>query len=85
MRKEYRIRDQAPPSEAETGRYRDFGRLVYQHERMTRPLYRRPLYKDPKTFLVILMIVLIAILVAEVVEKEKGPPVRNAPERGQQP
>lgn len=73
MRRHYRIRDHVPPTEAETSRYRDFARLVYLHERMTRPLYKRPLYKDPKAFLVILVIVLLAILVAEVVEKEKVP------------
>lgn len=80
MRKVYRIRDQAPPSEAETLRYRDFGKLVYQHERMTRPMYRKPLYKDRRSFLVILLIVLLAVLIA--IETEKKEPARVPPGQG---
>lgn len=76
MNKHYRIVDHvAAPTDAEIARYRDFGKLVYNYERMTKPLYKRPLYKDPKAFIAILVIVLVAILIAEMREKEP-PPVK---------
>ena len=53
---------------------------MYNYERMTKPLYKRPLYKDPKDFIAILVIVLVAILIAEMKEKEPPPdkvPVEN--------
>ncbi|MFZ1686558.1 MAG: hypothetical protein WAU70_03995 [Flavobacteriales bacterium] len=78
MSKQYRIQPQAlVPADAEISRYRDFGKLVYNYERMTAPLYKRPLYKDPKAFIAIIVIVLLAILIAEVVEKEKALPVKG--------
>ncbi len=80
MKKEYRIKKQgAGPADTESGRYRDFGKLLYAHQRVTRPLYRRPLYKDPRAFLVILLIVLITILIAETTGK--GRPDATAPPR----
>ncbi|MCF8256332.1 MAG: hypothetical protein K9J06_02195 [Flavobacteriales bacterium] len=47
------------PSEEETSRYKDFGKLVYNHQRMTKPLYKKPIYKDKRAFLVILLILLV--------------------------
>lgn len=77
MKKHYRIERPLVPTEAEVARYRDFGRLLHNYQRMTRPLYRRPLHRDPKTFLVILIIVLMAILVSEAVDRERR--MRTAP------
>lgn len=67
MKREYHIRKrEAGPAEVpDAGRYRDFGRLMYQYEGMVKPLYRKPLYRDRKAFLVILLIVLLAFLLAE--------------------
>lgn len=79
MRKHYRIQPTMAPTEAEVARYRDFGRLLYNYQRMTRPLYRRPLYRDPKAFLVILIIILLAILVSEAVERERAKPDAPTP------
>ena len=87
MKKEYRIRKGTDTlGDAEAGRYRDFGKVLYAHQRMTRPLYARPLYKDPRAFLVILLIVLITILIAEAREKGKhdvAPPERSLDSGGQ--
>lgn len=67
MSKEYRIVDKAAvPSDTDVARYADFGKLVYNYERMTKPLYERPLYKDPKTLLVLIVLLLVAYLVSEV-------------------
>lgn len=67
MSKEYRIVDKAAvPTDADVARYADFGKLVYNYERMTKPLFKRPLYKDPKTLLVLIVLLLVAYLVSEV-------------------
>ncbi|MEO8067823.1 MAG: hypothetical protein ABI599_09045 [Flavobacteriales bacterium] len=82
MSKHYRIQPQAlAPTDAEISRYRDFGKLVYNYEQMTKPLYKRPLYKDPKAFIAIIIIVLLAVILAEVVEKGKAPPVKGPTEQ----
>lgn len=56
----------AVPTDADVARYADFGKLVYNYERMTKPLFKRPLYKDPKTLLVLIVLLLVAYLVSEV-------------------
>lgn len=82
MSKEYRIVDNAAlPSDADVARYADFGKLVYNYQRMTKPLYKRPLYKDPKVFLVILLVVLLAVLISRTVNDEQpGSGDRPVPE-----
>lgn len=68
MSKEYRIVDKATvPSDADMARYADFGKLVYNYQRMTKPLYKRPLYKDPKALVVLLIVLLLAYLISEAV------------------
>jgi hypothetical protein len=61
------------PSEAELLRFRDSARLIHNYQRAKMLLHRRPLYRDPKAFLVLMLIVLLAIFVAEVVDKEPKP------------
>ncbi len=61
------------PSEAEVLRYRDSAKLLHNYQRAKVLLHRKPLYRDPKAFLALLLIVLLAIFIAEVVEKEHAP------------
>lgn len=49
----------------EIHKYKDFGTLVYNYQKASKPIYKKPLYKDPKTFLILLLIVLLAYLIAE--------------------
>jgi len=58
-------------SDSQLLKYKDFGKLVYNYHIATRPLYKRPLYKDPKMFIALVIIILLAIWIAEEVEKEK--------------
>ncbi len=70
--KKYRLdKEHKELSEQEVLKYKNFGKLVYNYHIATRPLYKKPLYKDPKAFIVIVIIVLLAILVAEEVAKEE--------------
>jgi hypothetical protein len=76
MSTRYRITPEgrgAEPRDEELLRYKDSGKLLHNYQRARDILHRRPLYKDPKAFLVLLLIVLLAIFIAEVVEKERPP------------
>ncbi len=70
MKQRYRIADQGAPriSDAEIARHKDARRLLFNYQRaVARP--KLPLYKEPKAFIALLIIVLLAIFIAEVVEK----------------
>lgn len=75
MNQRYRISPEGRPPEptdAEIAKYRDPKRLLYNYQRATRLLHRRPLYKDPKAFLALLLILLVVWLIAEAQEKERA-------------
>ncbi len=76
MKKNYRIAPesaQAGLTDAEIARYRDPKRLLYNYQRARTMLHRKPLYKDPKAFLVLLLIVLVTILVVEARKEQPRP------------
>jgi len=84
MKTRYRIAPEGrrnTPSDAEIARYRDPKRLVYNYQRARERWHRRPLYKDPRSFLALLLIVLLAWLLSDVVEREREQP---APDRQEQ-
>ena len=51
-------------------RHKDFKKLIYNYQTATKPLYKTPLYKNKKVFLVILLLLLVTILIIEFIEKE---------------
>ncbi len=74
MKQRYRISPegrQPEPSDAELSRYRDPRRLQYNYHRALGLVHRRPIYKDPKAFLALLLVVLVVWLVVEAREKEQ--------------
>lgn len=75
MKREYRLTPpgQQPPSDAELARYRDAKRLVHAYEKAVRRP-RRPIYRDPKAFLALLLIVLLAWLLSGQHERSERPP-----------
>jgi hypothetical protein len=82
MSRRYRISPEGRPplTDAEVARHADAERLLYNYHKAVKPLYKRPLYKDPRTFIALLILVLLAILIGEVVDD--GPPaVNDVPER----
>lgn len=87
MRTRYRISPEgrpAEPTDEELASYRDTKRLQYNYQRAARSLHRRPLYRDPKAFLALLLIVLLAWFLSEVVERDDGsgpPATEQSPER----
>lgn len=81
MKHRYRISPQGrgpEPSDAELARYRDSRRLLHNYQRARDLLHRKPLYRDPKAFLALLLIVLLAILIAESMERK--PADQRAPQ-----
>lgn len=75
MKQRYRISPegrQPEPTDAEIARYRDPKRLQYNYHRALGLLHRRPIYKDPKAFLALLLIVLVVWLIVEAQEKERS-------------
>lgn len=66
MRTRYRVapKGRKEPSDAEVARYRDLGRLQYNYHRALRRWHRKPLYRDPRTFMALLLILLITWLLA---------------------
>ncbi len=77
MNRRYRISPdgRAPLSDTEVARHADADRLLYNYHKAVKPLYKRPLYKDPRTFIALVILVLLAILVGEVIEDQAPPPV----------
>ncbi len=59
------------PGDDEISKYKDFGKLIHNYQRATKPLYHKPLYKQPKVFIFLVMIVLLALLISHFAEKEK--------------
>ena len=76
MKQHYKITPEGrgpEPSEAELLHYRDSAKLIHNYQRAKVLLHRKPLYRDPKAFLALMLIVLLAIFIAEVVDKEPKP------------
>ena len=60
-----------PLGDEEIRKYKDFGKLIYNYQRATKPVYKMPLYKQPRTFILLILIVVIALLIAYLGEKEE--------------
>lgn len=69
MSQRYRISPQGrtPLSDAEVARHADASRLLFNYHKAVQPLYKRPLYKDPRTFIALVILVLLALLLSEAV------------------
>ncbi len=65
MSDRYRITREGAPviTDAEIARHADSERLLYNYHRALKPLYKRPLYKDPKMFIALVIIVLLVLLI----------------------
>ncbi len=72
MKHKYKINIDPPvPSDAQIDRHKDFGRTLAAYHNLTQPIYRKPLYKNPKAFIGLVLILTIAGLVFWAVEDEE--------------
>ncbi|HEY0030994.1 MAG TPA: hypothetical protein VGC65_09570 [Bacteroidia bacterium] len=53
-------------------KHKDFNKLMYNYQSATKPLYKTPLYKNKKVFVIILLILLLMFVIIEVMEKEEA-------------
>ncbi|MFL5765542.1 MAG: hypothetical protein ACJ77K_16475 [Bacteroidia bacterium] len=53
-------------------KHKDFKKLIYNYHSATKPLYKTPLYRNRRVFIVILLILLVMFVIIEVLEKEEG-------------
>lgn len=65
---------EAPPKE-DLSKYKDFGKVVTGYQKLAHDIHRKPLYKDPKLFIfvVIALLILYLIFEAEQPNQEKNP------------
>ncbi len=61
------------PDPEKMRKHKDFGRLLTDYEKAMTPLYKKPLYKDKRAFLALLLIILAAVLVFELTDEGPGP------------
>jgi hypothetical protein len=72
--------DQPDLPDEQINKHKDFKKLMYNYQNATKPLYKTPLYKNKKVFLIILLILLVMFLITEVLEKKEEkvtPPVNT--------
>lgn len=63
--------DQPDLPEDRINKHKNFKKLMYNYQSATKPLYKTPLYKNKKVFLIILLILLVMFVIVEIREKEK--------------
>lgn len=78
MSKQYRISPEGrgpEPTGEEVRRYKDSARLLHNYQQAKVLMHRRPLYRDPKAFLALVILVLLAILLSEIGDRDEPPSV----------
>ena len=58
------------PSDDTIGKHKDFKKLKANYDSAVKPLYKTPLYKDYRAFIVILAIALLVYILVEIYDKE---------------
>lgn len=61
--------DNAPLSDEQISKHKNFNKLMHEYQDATKPLYKTPLYKNKKVFLVILLILLLLFIIMESTQK----------------
>lgn len=64
MRK-FKLDDTAPKEAPDASPYKDFGKVVTGYQRLAHDLHRKPLYKDKRLFLFVLIALLVLFLLFE--------------------
>jgi hypothetical protein len=57
--------DIKPLSDKQIDKHKSFNKLMHEYQDATKPLYKTPLYKNKKVFLVVFLIVLVMFLIYE--------------------
>ncbi|MGD1847883.1 MAG: hypothetical protein ACFB10_21015 [Salibacteraceae bacterium] len=70
-----------PLNEEEMLRHKDFKKVLTNYQKATRPLYLMPLYRNPRTFLAVLLVLVILLLLWQAVEEEREAPAPTPTEQ----
>ena len=76
MSKQYRISPEGrgpEPTGEEVRRYKDSARLLRNYQQAKVLLHRKPLYRDPKAFIALVILVLLAVLLSKIGDSEDPP------------
>jgi hypothetical protein len=60
-------------SDQDIAQYRDFENVVTNYNKVLDSVHKKPLYRQPKTFLILLVIVLIAYVISEATRAKEHP------------
>ncbi|MEW6467364.1 MAG: hypothetical protein AB1458_00480 [Bacteroidota bacterium] len=73
-------------SDDQIRKHKDFRKLRANYDEAVRPLYKKPLYRDKRAFLVLLIILLLTYIISEITSREeKEMQEKNKTEQRQQP
>ena len=61
--------DNTTLSDEQISKHKNFTKLMHEYQDATKPLYKTPLYKNKKVFLVIMLILLILFVIMESLQK----------------
>lgn len=81
MKRTYRIVRGKTPGDEEIAGYKDHSRLQANYNKAIKMIHRRPIYKDPKAFLAILLIALLVWMIMEANDPKEGRPVKAGDEQ----
>jgi len=59
-------------SDEQIDKHKNFNKLMHEYQAATKPLYKTPLYKNKKVFLVVLLILLIIFVIIETIQTEEN-------------
>lgn len=80
--REYKIEQDIPAdeiSDEEIMKYQDFGQLTTNYQDALNRMHKKPLYKDPKAFLGLVLVIIILYLVLDAMEAEEAATAPNGP------
>jgi t-SNARE complex subunit (syntaxin) len=58
----------------EISSYKNFGKVVTNYDKAIQSIHKKPLYKQPRTFIILLLIIMAAILLSELRDKVPNDP-----------
>ena len=58
-------------ADEQISKHKDFDGLIYNYQSATKPLYKTPLYKNRRVFIIILLVLLVMFAIIEVLDKEE--------------
>jgi hypothetical protein len=78
MKYKFNINKKEPPADR-IDRHKDFKKLKANYDEAVKPLYKKPLYRDKRAFIVILIIALLTYVLVEIFSEERKEEKKETP------